>query len=555
MRDFATYLQPVQQGVVGDDPLGLAPTNERLYNAAFPGFNNYVRYIRVYAALCWMAAQVESALEAGSAKTNEDARRLFKSAFEKIELALVWANKEQPALAGAQRQFPATDEKIEFLFPSFGPSQASLFAAVTYQPSLVNGLGFLEAKSSRTYACLPAGVRLAKAFDEVVSGNDRYDWLKSPVKLIGKGSFVTEDLFDELDVRNPSAGEQEAFLESFFPASLQQDSRNDDRARWLTLNLMLSSIDAVCRANAGEGTWASIEEVRACMARGTSVTGDSVLSKPVERVQAWWSILQVRQLQRYCLETLYCVVERWIDARRGDAAEASLTQCCSDLAASALEPLWPPLRESVGQACDFYRSKQAGYASLYEAAAAWEAQEEDEENDADVFFHMSNLNNEAGLEINGASGSEAVANAYVGLIFCALETVNLQSNPVFLETLKADGDACSLLALASLVERSRDQSVEAFIQRVVKDWVVLRHFSVATTRSLRGDGKNRFRFVMGDQGLERFEWTATLPKPAMSADKLRHAMLLCQQGGLLQERDEMYRLSKAGRQRLKLFES
>lgn len=40
MRDEPTYAEAVQRSVVGDDPLGLAATNERLYNSALPGFNN-----------------------------------------------------------------------------------------------------------------------------------------------------------------------------------------------------------------------------------------------------------------------------------------------------------------------------------------------------------------------------------------------------------------------------------------------------------------------------------------------------------------------------------
>ena len=71
MRDAPIYADAVQREVVGDDPLGLAPTNERLYNSAFPGFNNYVRHIRVYSAICWMTRQVALALERGAAKTDK----------------------------------------------------------------------------------------------------------------------------------------------------------------------------------------------------------------------------------------------------------------------------------------------------------------------------------------------------------------------------------------------------------------------------------------------------------------------------------------------------
>src|SRR5688572_14842872 len=104
MRDAPTYGAAVQREVVGDDPLGLAPTNEQLYNSAFPGFNNYVRHIRVYSAICWMTKQVALALEGGQAKTDQEARSLYKGAIEKMELALVWANPGAQGLAGNTRQ-------------------------------------------------------------------------------------------------------------------------------------------------------------------------------------------------------------------------------------------------------------------------------------------------------------------------------------------------------------------------------------------------------------------------------------------------------------------
>lgn len=165
MREAPTYADAVQREVIGDDPLGLASTGERLYGSVFPGFNNVVRYIRVYSAICWMAKQVALALENGAAKTDQAATALFKNAIEKVEVALVWANPEHLQLAGSSRPFPTDGRVVDFRFESFGPSQASLFTAVYYKPSLTNGLQFLEARSGETFGCLPYGEALADAFD------------------------------------------------------------------------------------------------------------------------------------------------------------------------------------------------------------------------------------------------------------------------------------------------------------------------------------------------------------------------------------------------------
>lgn len=551
MRDTPTYADAIQRGVVGDDPLGLAPTNERLYNSAFPGFNNYVRHIRVYSTICWMTRQVSLALEKGAAATDKDARRLFESALEKMELALVWANPGAQGLAGNQRVFPAHDKPIELKFETFGTSQATLFDAPTYKPSLTNGLRFLEARSAGTFGCLPLGEALADAFDEAAADLPGYHWLNAPDRTTGRRSQIM-GLASALDVSKPSAAEQAAFLVSFFPSDLDETASNDDRARWLTLQLMLRATEAVCQANkAAEGAAvAASDEIRACMARGLATDGTPLVAPEVQRVQAWWAVLQVRQLQRLALEALYCVVERWIADRESDGGTHALSDCVQQLSGAGHAYVHEDMRETVGQMEEFFRNLQGGRSGLYETAALWLPEDPDDENDADVFLHISRLRNRSALAVDEDGDCDAIANAYIGLVFCAVETANLAKNSDAFEALKADGDTCSLLQLAELVKRFRDASVDAFIGHVIKEWVVLRHFAVVGSRSVPFDGKNRFRFVMGDYGLERFDKAARLPTPGMSSDKLDHALMLCEQAGLLVEANGGYRLTGAGRRRL-----
>lgn len=550
MLDAPSYADPVQRGVVGDDPLGLAPTNERLYNSAFPGFNNYVRHIRVYSAICWMTKQVAQLLQRGEAKTNSEARILFEGAIEKIELALVWANQGAPGLAGNTRMFPNSDKRVTLRFDAFGTSKATLFDAPTYKPSLTSGLQFMEQRSGGTFGLLPYGETLADAFDEAVRDLPEYQWLRSPDKTAARRSQV-EALVSALDVANPSASEQSAFLASFFPENISADATNDKQARWLTLQMMLRSVSAVCRANkaSGKSASATTREIRACMARGIAIDGSCVI-RDVERVQAWWAVLQVRQLQRLSLETLYCVVERWIAAREEDGESQSLSDCIRQLSMAGHQYLDKAVCENIGQLSDLFRSLQSERKSLYEAAAYWRPNGDADENDADVFLHIDRLNERETMIHDSEDGCEAIANAYIGLIFCAVETTNLKENPEALQAMKADGDSCSLLHLAELFTKLQSSSVESFLMHVLKNWVVLRHFAVVGSRSIPFDGKNRFRFVMGDYGLERFDKAASLPLPGMSKDKLKYALLLCEQCGLLANQDGGYRLTRQGKARL-----
>ena len=553
MRETPTYAEAVQIGVVGDDPLGLAPTNERLYNSVFPGFNNYVRHIRVYSAICWMVKQFEYLLEKGVASSDKHAHSLFVSAIEKIELALVWANPGVHGLAGVERVFPENDKPVNLIFETFGTSRASLFDAATYKPSLTNGFRFLEGRAGKTYGCLPYGDALAEAFDQTARELPGYRWLKAPDRASGRRSQIRA-LAPALDVTKPSAAEQNAFLASFFPYSLEEAALNDDMARRLSLQLMLRSVDAVCKANkaAGAATSAFPGEIRACMARGVSSDGTNVVDSDVGRVHSWWAVLQVRQLQRLCLESLYCVVERWIAERESDGRSRSLDDCVRQLASAGLAFIHENMLRSVVQMKDFFRSIQGEWGSLYEAAAHWLPENSDEESDADVFTHISRLKDKTALEFNDDGNVGAIASAYIGLVFCAVETANLSTNPHALQALKADRDACSLLRLAELLTRFHTASIVVFLEHLIREWIVLRHFAVVGSRSIPFDGKNRFRFVIGDFGLERFDTSARLPVPGMSADKLDHALLLCAQGGLLEEtKAGAYKLTAAGRRRLR----
>ncbi len=140
-----------------------------------------------------------------------------------------------------------------------------------------------------------------------------------------------------------------------------------------------------------------------------------------------------------------------------------------------------------------------------------------------------------------------MARAYKALVFCAVETVNLSKNPDALQAMKADSDAYSLHRLVDFVGRHRISSSEKFIGSVAREWVLLRHFEVVASRSLVSEGKNRFGFVVGDYGLERFDKSARLPEPAFAADKLDRTLPLCKQAGLLAGKDEEYRLKRDGR--------
>jgi hypothetical protein len=125
--------------------------------------------------------------------------------------------------------------------------------------------------------------------------------------------------------------------------------------------------------------------------------------------------------------------------------------------------------------------------------------------------------------------------------------------PVAAEVVHKDLDPCSLPDLIQLAAKMRQQPAGLFLEHIIKYWVVLRHFRVVAERSEPNDGKNRFRFLIGEAGLQRFDASLAPSRPALAQDRLQHILILLRQSGLLMEQthdgEPAYRLSARGRER------
>lgn len=543
MFDAPAFNDPLSSEVAGDDPLGLAPTNERLYGDVFPGINNVVRYVRVYAAMCWMAWRLELHLQANPKGLTTQA---FSDAMQKMELivCLVNQNKGYTQVAGITRR-ASNDQPRKLVFQSFGSSTASLMEAVAYRPSLTNGLRLLEPKLLGTFRCTPAGLALAEAMDARLRRCSGYEWLCDIENIVAKPSAALQ--FEEaLELGCPSIPEQNAFAARFFPGENEQDIEQADVNRALAIRLVLRCVDAVCRSQsrAGGEPWTDEDEVRACMARGRAPGGEVIDLSDVVECQATWAVLQIRQLQRLALDALYCIVEAWLDANASSDADTSIKACAEAVGVLTTGGLSEGFHDSVRQCVEHIQDLQGSSSTLFEAAC-----DSPDDDEVDIFKHIDELR-QADFVLDSDGNCPAAASAYVALIACSVEVGNLMNHGAAKAVLRRDRDGCSLLSWMALVSQWADRSPTQFIAHVVTHWVVLRHFQVVADRSRGGDGKNRFRFVVGDHGLERFDSTLGLPTPSVAQDRLRHAMLLSEQCGLLEQRDGRYRLSPSGRLRM-----
>ncbi len=84
---------------------------------------------------------------------------------------------------------------------------------------------------------------------------------------------------------------------------------------------------------------------------------------------------------------------------------------------------------------------------------------------------------------------------------------------------------------------------------IVQFYVLLQHFAVVQDRS--GDGRNRFRVLKGERGLERASHQVALSGVSVLQDRLHNAVLLLAQCKLVKQvGDNRYVLTREGRRRI-----
>lgn len=545
MRDTPCFATRPALEVAGDDPLDLGTINERLFGAVFPGVNNVVRYIRVYSALCWMVANIDKHLRAQDGRiTGADAQRLADEAMQKIQLAVLWVNKDRghTQLGGINREFPSDDRTIELVFRTFS-SRASLMEAVAYRPSITNGLGFLEAGDGDSFHCTDAGAALAEAFERHAADSNGYRWLVDVTRVTARRSKVMQ-LVDALDVGEATSPERDAFLKQFFPLQVEDKDDALQLNRWFALHLVLRSVDLICYTRP-DASGATLDDIRACMAQGgfarrlLDLTG-------LDEVQACWAVVQLRVLHRLALDTLFGVVERWLSNHEDGSSIIGIDQCAQAVADAGIAAFEDGGASSVAELMEDLRAEQGKYSTLYEAAVRSPT------NEAVSLVKQIDAIYSDGFDFDDDGASQAVAYSLLALIFVAVETANFAKDETIRSALARDDDNVAMTELVKLVERFRESPPREFVAYIVKHWVILRHFHVVAQRTRPGDTKNRFRFMVGDRGIQRFDPSFRVLNPNLTEDRLRHILLLLTQCHLLamNGEDGTWRLTARGRARM-----
>lgn len=126
--------------------------------------------------------------------------------------------------------------------------------------------------------------------------------------------------------------------------------------------------------------------------------------------------------------------------------------------------------------------------------------------------------------------------------------LNLLANEYVVQ--EFENDRLPLSVLRGLLMRFSDVPPSAFIAHVVQFYVIFLHFAVVQERTY--DGRNRFFFIQGDNGLERVASKGGVGNVTIMQDRLFHAMLLLAQCGLVRQFDDgTFALTAAGRKRFR----
>lgn len=508
--DAPFFVSPIKEAGGGVDFLGLRQANLNLMSEFLPGINNVTLRIRPYALMSWTFWAFREQLKLDNrTELSSDEYRKFR---EKIEVLFNWSHQLHHAGTGlvGNAQISKSSGEIKALTFENWTRNVSWMDAVFYGPSLKNenGLGFLHLSDmAKVFQVTTLGEEMAKAFDECLRGDGAYyDELRSLSENTASQSMATE-LFKLWNVNTPSDQEKQIFLGALYdPNSIGQEN---------LLGLRSSSIRLILEALKAAGEPVSLEKLRADLTYDNFIekTGDSLENVLTER-QLLWRVLQIRQAQRLAFETLMGWLERKIFEGELRHTEGAVTEIIRELNESGTNlDTW--LEDKI---CEIERSAN-------EEGLSWIL------NDGvDTFSQSADLINKLRV-----GPDFAVSPAIQLLLHCAVLANQLSSNPKANRLLSEGATTrVSLKHWASLVYRSRRDSVKRFLRLLVETYLVSQHLGVAAAR-YTGEAQ-KLRLSIEEEGLvSLLDSLKDCWSPNLTPDRLEAMLSLMSDCGLIQK--------------------
>lgn len=311
---------PTEDAPVGVDFLGTRQANLDMLRELTGVYNNQVRSARQHAILAWAAWRF-----AENTRDREEVRPsefiTFLEAVETIQLVGQYEVADEIGASrgglgsGSYQHLPPTGP-IPLRFDEYRRTrQTSALAAVQYGPSArPPGLDFLADVGGVSVPTKERGRALALALDRELRRSAHYAVLtRHPLPgRLPRGAAL--DLARHGLVIPGAEGGRRPERAPYVSALFSLDGRPTGDRRAHTLALVLHALDVL-----GDEDDVGEHDLRAHFLawRGRPSPVPPALESTLRR----WQVFQVRQVQRFALETWLALVERWMDVGIASAAD------------------------------------------------------------------------------------------------------------------------------------------------------------------------------------------------------------------------------------------
>ena len=491
---------------VGVDFLGTRQANLDMLSQLTGVYNNQIRSARQHAILTWAAWRFLQNAQGRDEVTKAE----FEAFLDVVETIQLVGQQEVGVEMGGQTgglgsgSYPGLPEEelLPTRFEEYKRThETSALAAVQYGPSAkADGLGFLTTPHGIPVPTHDRGLPLAQALDELLQRSPAYPLLThlpAPQKM--KRSEMCDLARHGLVIAGrdgPPRPERDCYIDAVF--GLDGRPARDDRGHTMALIL-----EWVQRLNEREGVSAHVVRVQMLAWRPKQ----ELLPAHLDEVAHRWQVFQVRQLQRFALESWLGIAELWMQARVPDIhkmlEEIDVALLGSDLAASWRAPTGAVLAryaDPLGWAAD-----RAPWALVWDSLApAFKKQDR-------------------------PAAIVAALELLLGAMALFEQTVPAQG-PLAVYAATGGRTRLSMATLAKWWHRRAAWPLRDVIGELIEELVLQQHVAIAVSRY--DNQKRRLRFSMGERGWELLP--STVPStPGLTPDRLVAATALLDDLALL----------------------
>lgn len=476
------WVAPVRIAPNGVDHIGIRQANFDLMDTVLPGINNVTRHVRPFSIMAWVFWKADQLTQQQGNVTPSQVIAFQ----ERVEVLFTWGHKRDGAtgLPGLRSNPPAAepDGSRRLTFRAWGRNHGngSLLSATQYGPASKpgRGLGLLEPTSRGLHAVRGHGIALAKALDE----------------QLRKAGELYEKLLNTLEERTGTEEDADALLPFWRVGETTEIERK----------AFLDAFEAPQRAPAIRLLRRGLLREAGTLRARVAAAGVEANDDEERTAGASWLVLQLRQAQRFALDSLFAAAFDLAADSGGATVDEAVAEFrrawAGDQASnsSLLRSRWETLSKQFGSIEDLRSS--FGYNQVCPLATFDQIRQ-------DVWKLGAHATLQAVLDL-------AVSAARWGIV--------LGQNEEYQQPARIGGGTrLSLVVWGREVEHRIEAGDEAFLRWLLTDVVVSRHVATAAARSV--GGAQRLRLVIDDGRLTRFGGAPGVP---FTADRLDCALSL-----------------------------